>query len=297
MRCLLIITAIMFTSFQAFSQVYGNGQMKTITQSVEGLKNINIQFNGNIILDYTKDEVITITADENILEFIGIEFSNGKLTLDQIKWIEPSRLPDITIGCPELSDVYQGTHSKTIIRNMNASNITLEGNVGKIEADGKVDKLSVNTAGTQMDLSKLVIENAFVSVEDGSKVILNQVQNLEADVENENDLVLNSKPGRYSGNKNESNFKRQNRTIKNPNLRYIDFKVKNNSLKRNHFYVIGPKADGSRFSYGFSLLPGFSKKERWSIGTKVYKEKSMGRKELLVTISSEDEGETINLFQ
>ncbi len=296
MNYLIVLFGMMSITNQTQAQIFGNGQMKTITNSVEGLKNINIQFNGDIILDYNQKEVMTITADENILDFIGMEFNNGRLTLDQIKWIEPSKQPQITIGCPNLTDVFQGTHSTTVIRNMDASNISLEGNVGKIKAEGKAENLSVVTTGTDIDLSNVEIENAYVSVEEDSKVVLDKVTNLEADVENENDLILKSKPQKYSGNKSESAFKNSRTTIKNPNLQYIDFKVKNNSFKRNHFYVIGPKADGSKFSYGFSLMPGFSKKERWSIGTKVYHEKRFGSKELLVTIISEDEGKTVKLF-
>lgn len=84
--------------------------------------------------------------------------------------------------------------------------------------------------------------------------------------------------------------------LPNPDLRYIDFKIKNNSLKRNAFVVVGPKQDGRTFSYGFSLNPYASKKERWSVGTRIYKESRLGKRELLVTISESDENNTVKLF-
>jgi hypothetical protein len=44
------------------------------------------------------------------------------------------------------------------------------------------------------------------------------------------------------------------------------------------------------------MMPGSVKKERWTIGTKVYRKKSMGKRELLLTIKAEDEGKTLKLF-
>ncbi len=60
--------------------------------------------------------------------------------------------------------------------------------------------------------------------------------------------------------------------------------------------MVGPKKNGGRFSYGFPMMPGFSKKERWTTGTKVYKVNKIGIRKLLVTIKSEDEGKTVKLF-
>ena len=78
--------------------------------------------------------------------------------------------------------------------------------------------------------------------------------------------------------------------------KFIDIGIKNNSWNRRHFVVIGPKKDGSSFSYGFSLMPGSVKKERWTVGTKVYRKNSVGVKKLLVTIKAADEEKTVNLF-
>lgn len=84
--------------------------------------------------------------------------------------------------------------------------------------------------------------------------------------------------------------------VKNQNPKFIKFRIKNNSNNRNHFYVVGPKPDGSKFSYGFPMMPNSKRNENWSIGTKVYKVNGLGFKKLLIKIKKEDEGKTINLF-
>lgn len=79
--------------------------------------------------------------------------------------------------------------------------------------------------------------------------------------------------------------------------KYIDIKIKNNSLNRNHFEVRGPKQDGSYFGYGFPMMPGASKKERWTVGTTVYRVNRVGLRKLLVTLTTEDAGKTVKLFE
>ena len=79
-------------------------------------------------------------------------------------------------------------------------------------------------------------------------------------------------------------------------LEWISFKIKNNSPKRNNFTVRGPKADGSYFGYGFPMNPHAVKKEKWSVGTKIYSQTKLGFKKLLVEITAEDEGKVIELF-
>ncbi len=259
------------------------------------LKELDVQFNANITLDYSLQENMTITADENVLEYIGMEFNNGTLKLDQIEWIEPSQLPTIIIGSPNLNYVYQGTHSKTVLKNVNAEKLKLAGNVGNIAAAGQANNLSVSTTGTDIDLSELEITNANISINDDSKVILDKVGTLQTKLDEDARLILKSEVPDYAPAK--TNVKERYADV-NPDLRWLDFKIKNNSLNRNHFVVVGPKKDGSKFSYGFSLLPGGTKKERWSVGTKVYREKRSGaRGELLVTIKASDEDGVVELFQ
>jgi len=80
-------------------------------------------------------------------------------------------------------------------------------------------------------------------------------------------------------------------------VRYIKFKIKNNSFNRNHFYVVGPKPNGGKFSYGFPMMPGQIRKETWTTGTKIYKTTKLGLRKLLVTIKADDENQVVKLFR
>lgn len=293
-----IISLFTLLSINSFAQINGNGNIETITVDVTGIEDIDIQFNAHITLDYTQEEVMTITADANILEYIGRKFKNGKLTLDQIKWIEPSTWPTITIGTPSLTKVYHGTHSTTTIVNTKAEDLILEGNVGKIIASGKVNNLKVRTEGTSIDLSEMIISNAYVELQDdGTRVMLDKVDNLETKLDSEVELILLSEPKNHTGDKKVHSNSKQAFDYVDESIKWIKFKIKNNSWKRNHFVVVGPKKDGSTFSYGFPMMPGTTREENWTVGTKIYKDGKLWSNQLLVTISDEDAGKTVKLFE
>lgn len=296
MRDLIILIALICFNTSANSQIRGNGNLKTTTYQVQDLTDIDIQLNANIVLDYSLEETMTITTDENLMDYVGIVFRNGKLTLDQKKWIEPSQQPIITIGSPKLTKVYQGTHSVSKIININTQNLQLEGNVGDIIASGSVVNLDVNSLGTSMDLRELNITNASIDIDGYAKVITDKVINLKTNIDDKGNLILLSKPDNYEQNNNVSMTKDVDLRTPNHNVKWIEFKIKNNSWKRNHFYVVGPKSDGSSFSYGFPMMPKSTRNEKWTVGTKIYKEISNRPNKLLVTISAEDAGTTVDLF-
>jgi len=280
----------------SFAQINGNGDLKTIQQPIENLKEIQVEFNANITLDYTQQEMMTITADENILEYIGINYNNGTLILDQIKWIEPSKNPTITIGSPYLEKVYQGTHSTTYLKNVNAKQLTLEGNVGKINVSGKTEKLIVEVEGTDVDLINLEIEYADITTLGSAKIELDKVNQLQTKLDKSSSIKLISEPQKYIGQSKEQVNKTKTYRVPNPNLAYVKFKLKNNSARRNHFIVQGPKRDGSNFSYGFPMMPYSSKSENWPVGTKIFKESKSGGRNLLVTIAASDDDTIVKLF-
>ncbi|HAA13006.1 MAG TPA: hypothetical protein DCE41_15470, partial [Cytophagales bacterium] len=79
--------------------------------------------------------------------------------------------------------------------------------------------------------------------------------------------------------------------------RFIQFQLRNNSGKRIHCYVSGPKPQGGRFSYGFPMNPGQTRDKDWSIGSKVYLVSAIGTRKLLYEIKAEDEGQVVKLYQ
>jgi len=291
MRNLFVIVLSLFT-ISSFGQVVGNKNIETKSYTLKDIYRINIQMYAKVTIDMDEKAGITITGESNLLDLIGQKSSNGVLTLDQKEWIEPTKDIVINIGAPILREIEMGTHDKTVITNINGNIFKVDAPIGEVVLDGEVEELRIKSKMGKVDASKLIANSAIVSVKDDGEVIVN-ANRVECDLDNEARFTnLNTSSDSPSNCKGDHH----NVSTYNQENRYIDIKIKNNKLSRNHFVVIGPKPDGRKFSYGFPLMPFQSKKERWTIGTKIYKENSVGKRTLLVTLTAEDENQTVKLF-
>ena len=242
---------------------------------------------------------MTITADENLLDLIDRDLEDGKLHLDQKEWISPSQDIIISIGAPNIRRVETGTHDITKIINLNNDYLQIMAPIGNVIVEGKTKELRIGAELAKVNASNTVAEKVFVNLWSWGNVTVNPIEQLWADVSNDGKLFYLSKPEKFDVKKKNGGqilSLNEKDSIKNPEANFIKFRIKNNSSNRNNFYVIGPKPDGSKFSYGFPMMPNAKRKENWSVGTKIYKVNSLGFRKLLITIKKEDEGKVVNLF-
>jgi hypothetical protein len=289
----LIIIALLI-NLSSFAQIKGNKQIETKTFALENVETIKINFYAKVTIDQAAKEGITITTDSNLFDLIGKEVVDGTLSLDQLKWISSSKKTIITIGAPNLKRVETGTHDQTKIVNINKDYLNITALLGTVSVEGKVKQLIIDAEQGSVNASKLAAKNVRVNIWGRGSATVNVVNVLEAKLSEDAKLKVIGTPKKLIGDAKKGIEKSNNKNLKS--LNWISFKIKNNSWNRNQFYVVGPKKDGSRFSYGFPMMPGISKKERWTVGTKVYKVNKIGLRKLLVKIKAEDAGKTVKLF-
>lgn len=294
-----ITLLLILVAATGLAQIKGNKQIETKTFSIENVKNIKINFYAYVTIDASANEALTITTDSNLFDLIDREVINGTLYIDQKEWISPSKKVIITIGAPNLYQVEQGTHDVTKIINIDNDELRVNAPIGKLFIEGKTKELRICSEGSKIDATKLIAEKAFVNLLSWGTVKVNVTDMLWADVSNSGKLFYVRKPKKLDiKTKNDGKVLGLNEVedLKNPKTKYISFKIKNNSLNRNHFVVVGPKPDGSKFSYGFPMMPQSVRKENWTVGTKVYQKNSLGFKKLIKTITESDEASTVKLF-
>ena len=291
MKNLIIIILTLFI-YSAKAQVVGNNKVETKAHALENVVGINIQMYAKVTIDMDSEPGIFITGESNIIDLIQRNVENGILLLDQKEWIEPTKDIEIQIGAPRLQELVMGTHDKTIVTNINGKIFTIEAPVGEVVLSGSVEQLIVQSMKGSVDASSLICESADVIITSDGAVKVNVSKRVNCAIDED---------GRFE-NVNESATlidcidEGNDLVVNNVENRYINLQIKNNSWQRNHFVVVGPKPNGRKFSYGFPLMPLQSKKERWTIGTKIYKENSMGIRKLLVTLTEEDEDQMVKLF-
>lgn len=293
--CLLLI----FAGITVSAQIKGNKKLETRSFNLEEVKHIKINLYAKIIIDQSLEEGMTITTDSNLFDLMEKEVLNNTLHLEQVEWIQPSQKAIISIGAPNLEKVSSGTHGVTKIININSDKLQISAPVGRVILNGKTQELIMEVKLGDVDASELVAENAMVKIDSWGSAKVNVVNVLNADISNGGRLAyldlpetLNTRTQKDGRVVHVDNAEE----LKNPEAKYISFKIKNNSINRNHFKVIGPKPDGSRFGYGFPMMPLSTRSERWTVGTKVYRVNSLGFQKLLITIKEEDEHKTVDLF-
>lgn len=272
------------------AQIEGNGKMITKSFDVENVTRFVSNFYADITLDMGIKEGVTITAESNIMDYIGIEVDDNTLSLDQKKWIEPTKRIKIIVGTPNLMEVVMDTHDDLKVVNIVADIFKVNADIGKIILSGEANDLQVKSKNGTIEASNLIVKMASVKIEGYGSAVFNASRKVICDLSEDAKMTNVNEDAKLIDCTNDVKIGVVNET------RYIDLKIKNNSFSRKHFVVVGPKPDGRSFSYGFPMMPGAVKKENWTIGTKVYQENSVGARKLLVTLSEENEGQTVKLF-
>ena len=190
--------------------------------------------------------------------------------------------------------VQQGTHDVVKVINLNTEAFSAMALNGEIQISGKIESLGVGAENGLVDASGTEAKEVFLNILGYGKAIIGPIDFLEAELGKEAQLELTTEPKIIKGN--IANALSNTSPAKKGTVRYISFKIRNNSTNRNNFYVIGPKPDGRKFSYGFPMMPGKIRKEKWTTGTKIYKVGQLGLKKLLITIKAQDEDQTVDLF-
>ncbi len=148
----------------ATAQIKGNKEIITETFNISNIETIKINFYAQVIIDQSKEEALTITIDDNLLNHIDKEVVNGTLHLDQKEWVQPSENVKIVIGAPNIRKVESGTHDTTRIINLDNDYIQVVAPIGKIFIEGKTKELRIAAELAYIDASNLVAENARVDI-------------------------------------------------------------------------------------------------------------------------------------
>jgi len=286
---------ILLMALSLSAQVKGNKNIETRSFDIQGVEVIQINFYAQITIDQSVEEGMTITMDSNLFDKIDTEVVDKKLHLDQLKWVQPSEKVIIKIGAPNLKRVEKGTHETLRIMNVDSEKLLVNAHIGKVVVQGKAKHFDIGAENGEVDASQLIAQNSRINIWGWGKARVHVENELYTTLSNDARLEVVNKPKSLKGD--TKRYVASKEYNDKSNVKWITFKIKNNSWNRNHFVVVGPKKNGGKFSYGFPMMPGKSKKERWTTGTKIYKVNNLGLRKLLVTIKAEDEGKTVNLFK
>lgn len=293
MKKIILFVAFMSSFLTIHAQTFGNGNIKTETRNIENIRKVLIDINGKVeIICGSQESKIELTYDENILPFVSTKKKMGLLKISQSKWIEGTQEISIKIYTNEIDLLSNDSWSKIEVKDINQERMKIISTISNISLFGEVKTLKISSESSVINAYDLKAAEVEVKISEDGKAYVNATETLKVNCSEDGLVKYNSEPKNITGISSPGKEVEQPKKI---NTRFIDVKVKNNSLNIIHTYVKGPKPDGEYFSYGLSFGPMKIRSERWSIGTKLYKVNAFGLKKLLYEFTAEDEGQVVNL--
>ncbi len=278
---------MMLFASTCMAQIKGNGSLTDRTFTLAKIETLEINLTANIIIDINGKNQITVKTDSNLHDYITKDVKNSRLDLSQLEWINPSKRPEILIELSSLDQLINDAHSRIDFVHIDQNILVVNANVGELVLSGKVNNLKLKVATARVNAKGLVAENADIAITSWGKVEANVLNDLNKSLSDQGQLRL--------VNNSDQEYRILEKSY-DESIRYINLKITNNSWNRNKFIVVGPKPDGTSFSYGFYLWPGQTKKERWTVGTQVFKVSLLGKRKLVAELELDDANSLVKLF-
>lgn len=292
-----LLFLLQITSF-ASKRIDGNGKITTQQKAVKQFYKVNVGTFCNVKVISGSMPMYSLKVDENLQEYYTIELKDGVLHITAEEWPEPTSIL-LTIQAPFINEFSNSGWGTIQINDLNTENFTLNANTGNVTLSGEVQQLTINAGTGTINAGKMTAKKINLHQNSHGKSVLGTSQSINISGE----LGKVSYYGNPIVNKEAASQSLSIKSIENYNiilpkkvdLKYVTVTIKNNSFGWSGFVIRGPKMHD--FSYGFSILPYNSKRERIPVGTKFYKKTLGGTEKELISISANDDCKTINLFQ
>lgn len=144
--CLLVaaFTACGFNSGSGnlgpLTRVSGSGNVVTETRNVSGFDGVTVTGAANVLIDQTGIESLTITTDDNLLQYIATEVRNSKLVIEFTLRVMFDKVKDLTfkLGAKNLNSVEVDGAANVEGKNIATENLSVKLNgAGAITLSGK----------------------------------------------------------------------------------------------------------------------------------------------------------------
>lgn len=162
----------------------GSGDVVTETREVGGFQEIDVRGSGEVIVDVTGTESLTVEADDNILPLLETEVDNGVLVLSVESNIDPTVGPKYTITAATLQGVSIAGSGDVTATGLDVDEFSVDiAGSGDVSPTGTAASLSVSIAGSGSYRGEdLVVETGSVDVAGSGRATVNVTDELDVDI-------------------------------------------------------------------------------------------------------------------
>lgn len=293
----LSLLLLAFTCQYANAQIKGNGQFEMRAFDMKDIKTLVLNVTVDAEIDLSIQDELFVRVDENLFDHMIIKKKGNTLKIDQKDWIQPQANIKVIFGAQGLQKLKNTAWGNIKLINVDQEAFEAQMNVGSLQMEGKVQNLTVSTNAGKVDLRKLQVDKADASIEANGRIILNADQ-IAYSGDGFGQLVYLGSP-ELKGKSSTEDFNlttfedyQKQALVK---VEYVEVKIKNNTSRKRNIRFLGPIE--SPFGYGAPIRAKAVKQETLPVGTRIYQENLMGKDKLLLTITKDNAGQTLELFK
>jgi hypothetical protein len=174
----------------------GNGVAGTEKRELDAFEKISLSGIGTATITVGQTQSVSVTVDENLLQYVVTEVKDGELRIDTTESISPKVPLAVTISVPSLAAAKVAGVGDIGISNASGESLTLGiSGAGSLEAKGSVKSLEVNVSGVgDAKLGELQAESVTVSVSGTGSAEVHASKSVDAKVSGVGDIVILGNP-------------------------------------------------------------------------------------------------------
>ena len=188
------------------SMTKGSGDLITQTRTTEAFQRIETNLGIDLKVEVGKAQSITITFDDNLIDFVRTESDGKTLTIDTDESFSTRNDVQVVITVPQL-DLVNSEGSGTIdILNIDSKRFrAIISGSGELTATGKTDQLEIEINGSgDVRTDELTAREVNVVINGSGSAEVNAVETLEGEINGSGDILYIGKPDNVHSSVNGS---------------------------------------------------------------------------------------------
>ena len=152
--------------------IEGSGNVKKETRNVADFKQINVAGNFTVEAVAQKDFSLEIETDDNLIQYIKTEVSDGVLKIDTTKHLQPKDKILVRVSAPSIESFKTSGASNVDLKNIKNDSLKVDSSgASKFKIEGTAKNFVIETSGaSKVDAENLKTENTSIDASGASKI-------------------------------------------------------------------------------------------------------------------------------
>lgn len=178
------------------NKVKGSGNITNESREVSDFKAIDVGGNFKLEIIARKDFALEIEADDNLLEHISTEVSDGILKIETTKNISPTNKILVRISAPNIESLKTSGATIADLKNINNDSLKIDASgASKFFVEGVAKNFVIEASGaSKIDAGNLKTENTSIVANGASKITVFATNELKVDLSGAGKVYYSGNP-------------------------------------------------------------------------------------------------------